>query len=511
MKFGATRTGTEIRFTEDFFYLTLLGVVAAIAGGLAADLVIVLNRNFLTIACDTAVLENAIVNTMHGHWFQLNGVGGLNLLGAHTTFLLLALVPFYVVAPYPETLFVLQCIGIFSTVFPLYLVGRDFGLKPPVAYFVAATSLISGYVLNMAMAPFHLETWVAAAALWAYHFYLRNNRLGFIISLLVAVCCGEQASLILIALGISLLLVRDECAWRRQYGLIALLGGVAWLGLAIGVISPMAGHPTTFNIYAYNYTQWGIKSASGLPGAILADPRKALEFLFAPARWEHFVAMVGLLVVTAFCSRRSILLLLPMPAYLLMDDQEYFLYFHAYYFSFLFFAGYIGLFHLLRRFNPTGQPAMVGFSLFGLMAVLSLCFWAGYYNQLAGGIDEPFSTMLRQQFARIPPDATVYGPHRFSIYLSNRVNFVMGDMPPEGTSFDDMVEAEFDRFNVHPAQIDFIVTDFWTDQCGWRRGFLSEQDTQKRQDAINKLIASRQWAIAWQANDVVILQRVKSR
>jgi hypothetical protein len=202
-------------------------------------------------------------------------------------------------------------------------------------------------------------------------------------------------------------------------------------------------------------------------------------------------------------------MLLPLPAYLLMSDQEFFLYFHAYYFSFLFFAGYIGLFHLLRRFEPAGQSAMVGFSFFWLVAVLTLCYWGGYYFQLSTAIDEPFSTMVRQEFAKIPADATVYGPHRYSVFLSNRVNFVMGDMPPEGTDFDTMVENEYNRFNVHPDQIDYIVSDYWTDQCGYRRGFASEQDTQKREDAINRLVASGKWEIAWQVNDAVILQRVK--
>jgi len=507
MKFGVQRTGSSVPYTEDFYYLTLLGFISAFVCALAAYMVIVLNRNFLTIACDTALLQNGIVDTMHGRWFRETTYYGPNLLGIHTSFLLLLVIPFYVVAPFPETLFALQCVGVFSTVIPLYLMARDFGFKPAFAYIIASTSLLSAFYLHMAMAPFHLETWIAAAALWAYHFYLRGNMVGFVTCLLVAVCCGEQAALIFISLGISLLVVKDDCAWRLRFGLISLLGGVSWLALAVVVICPHFAQASPFNIYAYNYAQWGVKSAAGLPGAILAHPSMALGELFSGERWVHLVSVVGLLVVTAFCSRRSLVLLLPLPAYLLMADQEFYLYFHAYYYTFLFVAGYIGLFHVLRRLDPLGQSVVAALSLFWLVAVLALCVAAGYYYQLLTAVDEPFSTELRQEFAKIPDEASVYGPHRYSVYLSNRINFVMGDMPPAGADFDSMVEAQFDKTDVHANQIDFIVSDLWTDQCGWRRGFMSPQDSKRRQDAINRLVASGRWEVAWQSHDAFILRR----
>jgi uncharacterized membrane protein len=502
MRVSLQRSGSSVPLSDDDFYLSLLALVAILAWGVVTGLALLLHRNFLTIACDTTVLENAMVNTMHGHWFANNGAGGPNVLGSHTTFLLLAVIPFYIVAPYPETLFVLQTAGVFSTVFPLFFLARDFNLKPLLAFMLAFMSLASGFLIHMAMAPFHLETWIAAAALWSYHFYLRGNLLGFVISLLVAVCCGEQASLIFIALGISLLLVKDDHAWRRKFGSISLAVGILWIILDICVVTPyFAGH-SDFNIFAYNYADWNVKSFSGLPGAVLNDPVKAIrEFLFNPERWGH--------VLAAFCSRRSVLLLLPMPAYLLMSNQEFYLYFHAYYYSFAFVAGYIGLFSLLSRVNLEGRGIVIGLSLFWLAAVMTLCYAMGFYFQFGGGVDEPFSTTLRAEFASLPTTATVYGPHRYSVFLSNRENFVMGDMPLKGQSFDDMVEAEFNKTNIHAGQIDYIVSDYWTDQCGWRRGYMDEETSQARAYAISRLVASGKWQVYWQQNDVVILERTK--
>ncbi|MEJ0000684.1 MAG: DUF2079 domain-containing protein [Verrucomicrobiota bacterium] len=208
MKALVQREGAPARLSDDHFHLALLIGMAAVMAALVLSFALMLHRNFLTIACDTAVLQSAIVNTLHGHWFANNGAGGPNVLGSHTTFLLLAVIPFYVVAPYPETLFALQVIGTYSTVIPLYLVARELTQRPLIAFIVATLALVSPMLLHMALAPFHLETWIAAAALWAYFFYRRNNLPGFLVALLVAVTCGEQAALIAIALG-------SRCCWSR--------------------------------------------------------------------------------------------------------------------------------------------------------------------------------------------------------------------------------------------------------------------------------------------------------
>ena len=503
------RTGAPVRISDDGFYLTLLAVLTAVVWGVVAGMALELHRNFLTIACDTAVLQSGIVNTLHGHWFANNGAGGPNILGSHTTFLLLLVIPFYVIAPYPETLFLLQIAGVYSTFLPLYWVARDLGQKPRMAFVVAGTALTSAFLIHMAMAPFHLETWIAAAALWSYHFYLRNNLAGFLISLVVAVCCGEQAALIYVALGASLLLVEDGCAWRKRFGFVSLVFGLLWIVLAVGIVGPLASRNHPFNIFAYNYTPWGVKSAAGLPGAIALHPGKALGFLFSPDRWGHITSVVGLLGVSAFLSRRSFILLAPLPAYLLMSDQEFFLYFHAYYYSFIFFAGYIGLLMFLRHRDPGDRVSTVLLSVYMVASLITLCGATGYYFQLFGGVDEPFSTTLRNEFAKIPSSAAVYAPHRYSVYLSSRENLVIGDLR-ENLDFDTMLNAEFDKTNVHPEQVDYIVSDFLADQCGWRLGFPNASQHQARRDAIERLVASGNWTRFWQDNDVVILRRVRN-
>ena len=510
MKLHVQREGPSVRMSDERFYLALLAVMAALVAVFMTSLALVLHRNVLTIACDTAVLQSGIVNTLHGNWLGNNGFGGPNILGAHTTFLLLLIVPIYVLAPSPDTLFVLQICGVYSTVIPLYLVAWHLLQRPLVAFCVATAALASPLLIHMALAPFHLETWIVAAAMWSYFFYLRNNRVGFLASLFFAVCCGEQAALIYIALGASLLLVDDGLDWRKHYGKVALLAGFTWILLDVAVISPLARGSHPFNIFAYNYAPWDIKSVSGLPLAVALHPVKAIAFLTDPFRWEHMAEIIGLPLFAAMLSLRSLLLLLlPFPLYFLMSSQEFYLYFHAYYYSFAFFAGYLGVLLFLAR-RPGGDRGTIALlaGLFFFNVVL-LCNASAFYFQLEGGRDNNFSETLHEIFDKIPPDATVYTPHRYSAYLSNRENMVIGDMRDEHLDFKAMMDARFASTNVRPEQVDFIVCDYKTDQCGWRLAYLNADMTRNRTENINRLLAGGQWRTFWSESDVVILQRVR--
>lgn len=495
------------RFGEERFYLVLLAIMAAVVALVVTVLALNLHRNFLTIACDTAAFQNAIVNTLHGNWFRDTAYDGPNILGLHTTLVLLLIAPIYAVFPSADTLFILQIWGVYSTVIPLYLLALDLLRRPLVAFLIAAMALASPLLLHMAVSPFHPETWILAAVLWSCYFYRKNHALGFWVSLGFAVSCGEQAALIYMALGASLLLTDDGFAWRRRYGKFALTAGLAWLVLAVAVISPLMRHPDQHNLFTYNYSDWGIKSASGLIAAMAQDPVKAAWMLFNFGRWFHVVALVGPPLLLAFLSWRTLLLLAPFPLYFLMSDQEFFLYFHAYYYQFALFAGYVGLILFLGRPDMAGRLGIATLAATILVNVLTLCTAAGFYIGLGMGSEPDLNNAVHAAFDKIPADAGVYGPHRYSAYLSNREDMVMGDLRDENLDFKAMLDARFSTTTVHPEQIDYIVIDALNDQCGWRQG--GNPETIKLRAAnINRLIQSGQWQIFWTQADVVILKRV---
>ncbi len=509
MKLLIQRGGAPVRMSEERFYLVLLAFLAALVAVIVIVFDLGLHRNFLMIAIDSALMQSTIVNTAHGNWFSYNGPHGPNLLAAHTTFILLLLIPIYLIAPSIDTLLIVQVIGVYSTIIPLYLLAKDLLQRPLVAFCVAASALASPFLLHMAMAPSHPETWIAAAVLWSYFFYLRNNLIGFCGTMLFAFCCGEQAALIYLSLSAALFLVDDGVTWRKQYARIAFLAGIDWILLDVLIVSPLARSPEIVNIFAYNYSQWHINSALDLPMAVVTHPLQAYKLLTDPFRWAHLISIIGLPLFVAFFSRRSLILLAPLFLYFMMSDQEFFLYFHAYYYTFAFFAGYLGVMLFLAQRAPADRLAFVALAGTFFFNILLLCPASNSYIRFEEARDDDFSKTIHQVFETIPTDAGVYSPHRYSAYLSNRDLMVIGDLHDENLDFKAMMDAQYGSTHVHPEQIDFIVCDYLTDQCGWRQGYLNPDTTKIRQDNIDRLRQSGQWATFFDQNDLVILQRVR--
>jgi hypothetical protein len=392
-------------------------------------------------------------------------------------------------------------------VIPLYLVAREMTGRAGTAFLVASGALASPLLLHMALAPFHAETWMVAGVLWSCYFYRRNGAKGFWASFGFAVSCGEQVALIYLALGLSLLLFDDGVAWRKKYGAWAVGASLGWMAFSVGVLFPLMHRPEQQNMMTYHYSQWGVHSASGLALAVAQNPGKVLALWLSPARWVHVAELVGLPLLLAFHSRRSLILLLPFAAFFLMNDVQFFLYFHAYYFQFAFFAGYMGLILFLARWGLWTRRGVTVLAATFLLNLLALFPALSLYVVFSVGRDEAFSSALHEAFDSISKDAAVYSPHRYSAYLSNRDNMVMGDLRDKNLDFDAMVEGEFKTTDVHAAQIDYIVCDLVNDQCGWRQGGYDPDTTKTRADNIDRLVKSGQWKIFWNQNNVVILER----
>jgi hypothetical protein len=139
--------------------------------------------------------------------------------------------------------------------------------------------------------------------------------------------------------------------------------------------------------------------------------------------------------------------------------------------------------------------------------VLLLCLAASFYLNWLDCREDAFTAGLRGAFAHIPVEATVYAPHRYSAYLSNRENLVMGDLKDEHFDFDLMIDAEFFYTNVHPRQVDYIVVDCINDQCGCRQGGYDPVASRRRSDNINSLLQSGNWQMVFNQNNTVILHR----
>jgi uncharacterized membrane protein len=487
-----------------------LGLVVAMTAAVALAITfvaLVLNRHFLVSASDTSAYHNTVVNLVHGQGFRVTAYSGPNMLGQHAVFVLALIAPLYALFPSVETLFTLQVWVVFSAVVPIYLIARGGVPERGTAFFVALLALTSPLLYEMATAPFHPESGILTGALWSYFFYRQGRALGFWISFAFAISCAEQASLIYIALGLALFFVEDGLAWRRRFAAFALVGGIVWLVFTMGILIPAMYRSGQLNVMKYHYFDWGAASGGQLAVAVARDPVRALVYLLNPSRWLYVLELVGLPLVFAWLSPRSLILLLPFPLYFLLSDHEFFINFHAYYFVFAFFAGYVGLVAFLARTNlSAGRRSALLAAAFAINLV-SLYPVAGYFSALLASREASLDQPLHVAFAALPKDAVVYTPTRFSAYLSNRPDIVVGDLSEENFDLSRRLDDEFAFTRIHPAQVDTIVCDILNDQCGPRMTGFDPAKAKMRAANIERLIQSGAWQVFYNQGNVVILRR----
>jgi hypothetical protein len=487
--------------------LAIVVLLAALVASFMAIVAVHLNRNFLISAADTSVFHNTLVNLLQGRGFRVTAYSGPNLLGQHTMFILLAIAPLYAAIPSVETLFTLQAWVVFSSVVPLYLIARRLLQSSRSAFFIALLALTCPLFFQMALAPFHPESGILPGVLWSYYFYLKNRMMGFWICFLLAVSCAEQAAMIYVALGLALFCANDGLAWRERYSKFALIGGALWLILGMGLLIPIMSRPGQLNVMHYHYSQWGVESASDLLGAVARDPVRAFQYLFSPSRWFYLAGLVGVPLLLIFTNPRLIVLLLPFPFYFLASDHEFFLNFHAYYFQFAFFAGYLGLISFLAKRPVSKWPGKTILALAFAMNVLALGPIAHDFSALAKSGEDPLNQSLRALFAKLPQDSGVYCPTRYCAYLSNHANIVVGDLREENLDLDARLAEEQDFTDVRPDQIDYIVCDVVNDQCGLRQNGFNPDFAKNRADNLKRYTSNGPWQVFWQQDDVVILHR----
>lgn len=491
---------------EDCFYFLALAFLLIVTAGTASVMVLTLNHNFLTVACDTALIQNGIVNTLQGQWFRDTIYAGPNILGIHSSFVILLLVPLYALFPSPDMLLVVQAVGIYSAIFPLYLLADAMLKRKAVAFALAVSLALNPLLFYMATASLHPETWILAAVLWSFYFYRANNAPGFWISALFACCCGEMAALIYVSMGAALLFVKDSAPHRKRYGKYALMVGFGWLFFTMFLLFPLMRVPGQSNVFAVHYANWDVKSPLGLILNVGKDPIKAISMLFDLHRWFNLIALMGIFLGAPFLSRQGVILLAPLPFYFLMCDQEFYILIHSYYFQFFLLAGCWAAIFFLDRLKKAWVRNV-------FLAAIILCngimtFKAVLYCQnLTTMADASFNNEVRWVMTSIPRQAGVYGPHRYSVYLSNRANMVMGDLREEHLDFDAMIEAKADITTVRPDQIEYIVCDTVSDQPDPINSEAESQNAKQRLANVNKLLQSGRWEVWWQRDDMYVLHR----
>lgn len=287
----------------------LAAVAAACLGLIAFELLGYYHLAFYVF--DLGIYNRHMWGIVHGD-FGPNPLMGFNLLGDHAHFILLLLAPLYALWQSPETLLIIQALGIGLAGWPIYKTARYLGhsdlqaaawLVPFYGYFGYWTALEY---------PFHVAALSVLPLSWALYFLIAKRDQALIIALIIAALTKEDMPLVAAMIGLYVIVLRRQ--WRL--GLALIIAGLAYTQLVIKVWIPWVRHAP----YPFDHIQlaWnGLKthniklmllSFGWLPlGALevlmLLAPLWASRFLSdAGARWdlfEHYSANQGPILAVA--------------------------------------------------------------------------------------------------------------------------------------------------------------------------------------------------------------------
>ena len=165
---------------------------------------------------------------------------GRNLMGDHTSFILVLLVPFYWLWPSAGVLFFTQALAIAMGAVPVFLLARKLLHHEGYALALAACYLLHPAVGWTNRENFHPDSYMAVFIGFAIYAAIDRRWRMYSVFLVLSLLVKEDASLVLVPLGIWVALKRD-----RRIGLISIVSSISVMLLAMfAVMRSLIGVPT---------------------------------------------------------------------------------------------------------------------------------------------------------------------------------------------------------------------------------------------------------------------------
>ncbi|MFH1170966.1 MAG: DUF2079 domain-containing protein [bacterium] len=181
-------------------------------------------------AIDLGIFHQVVANTAHGRFFALS-IHPPSYFGDHVSPLLLAVVPFYLLLPRPETLLVLQVLALALGAVPLFLLAQR--LSPPLRLVIILAYVLSPLIQNFSAFEFELLVFAIPLLLAALVAYERKCFSWFLFWCTGAAMIREDVGLVLLGLGVYAWINRRSWRWRIApivIGLITFFGGMIVTG-----------------------------------------------------------------------------------------------------------------------------------------------------------------------------------------------------------------------------------------------------------------------------------------
>ncbi len=350
--------------------------------------------------------------------------GLLSHFAVHVSPIYYLMLPFYMLAPYPATLQILQAAVLASAVIPAWKTARHFGLNAPARMLCCALLLLYPAYSGGTSYDLHENCFLTPLLLWLlYSIEKRNLPLIALFSLLT-LTVKEDASVYVAVIALWLI-IRCALHGEKRFvfaGIGMLAGSIAWFLLATGYLAAYGD-----GVMSGRYKNFFFEDSSSLltvVKAVFLNPMKAIYECIESEKLEFILlTLLPLLGLPLFTRRyERYILLIPYILINLMSDYQYQ---HDIYFQYTFGSAALLLYLTIanlsdirvnwKRLSALGCAAAVSVACFG-MTVLpkgisypSQCVqYRSYYQNIRTALEE------------IPEDASVAATTFYTVFLSQR-------------------------------------------------------------------------------------------
>ncbi|MBQ9827106.1 MAG: DUF2079 domain-containing protein, partial [Lachnospiraceae bacterium] len=143
------------------------------------------------------------------------------------------LLPFYMIRPGAETLLIIQAAGIFAGVFPVLLICRHLGIRPPLTMMWEVIYVLYPTLTAAGMTDFHENKFLPVLLLFLLYFVIKQKHIPVFIFTLLALSVKEDCAIYICAVALWMFFTTRD----RKTAVIMFLAAVIWFAAASAFIS----------------------------------------------------------------------------------------------------------------------------------------------------------------------------------------------------------------------------------------------------------------------------------
>lgn len=377
---------------------------------------------------------------------------GRNLLGDHTSFILLVLVPFYWIAPGAWILFWSQAAVIGLGALPVYLYGRHALRSSGLALFFAVAYLVHPAVLGALLENYHPDSFLGLfvpLALWA----ALTCRWGwYAIAVVGALLVKEDVALVIVPLGVWVAVHRN-----RRTGVITVGAAVLTTLVAMFVVMrSLIGVPTR--------NAWRIPfgGPTGFLSAVFTRPRDVASYFTSEDRPWYLLQMM-LPMGLQFLRRPNVAAISALVLFTNVLSTYWYQFHVQYHYSIVAVPALVfGTIWAIQQLPATGlggRRVAVSFVVLGTVA--SALLWSPIPNGRAMPVywapSHPVAVAAREAVDLVPDEAVVAAHYRIAPHLAYRKEIYQFPTPFRAVLYGVGLELEGSRLDDRAERVDFVV------------------------------------------------------